>query len=152
MHPDDTNVFASNNFEKYKNQPDNLHSMYLADFASSCHRKGDDLPIEPDEIKSYIVPVSNIDDVKCNLNIFLENELCEMQKLSRPCIIRFQSVHTEKPRRVLLETFICFGGMRMNFNRVTRGDILCNIKKHEPYLDIDEEENAEFSLINPNLI
>ena len=120
MHPGDTNVFASNNFEKYKNQPDNLHSMCLADFASSCHRKGDDLPIEPDEIKSYIVPVSNIDDVKCNLNIFLENELCEMQKLSRPCIIRFQSVHTEKPRRVLLETFICFGGMRMNFNRVTR--------------------------------
>ena len=30
--------------------------------------------------------------------------------------------------------------------------MLCNIKKHEPYLDIDEEENAEFSLINPNLI
>ena len=46
------------------------------------------------------------------------------------------------------------------------GNILCNIKKHEPYLDIDyeelqnfnfvqsdeEEDNAEFSMINPNLL
>ena len=46
------------------------------------------------------------------------------------------------------------------------GNILCNIKKHEPYLDIDYEElqivnfvqsdekedNAEFSIINPNLL
>ena len=46
------------------------------------------------------------------------------------------------------------------------GDILCNIKKHEPYLDIDyeelqnvnfvqsdeEEDNAEFSMVNPNLL
>ena len=46
------------------------------------------------------------------------------------------------------------------------GDILCNIKKHEPYLDInyeelqnfnfvqsdEEEDNAEFSMINPNLL
>ena len=46
-----------------------------------------------------------------------------------------------------------------------KGDILCNIKKHEPYLDIHYEElqnfvfvqsdgegNAEFSMINPNLL
>ena len=46
------------------------------------------------------------------------------------------------------------------------GDILCNIKKHEPYLDInyeelqnfnfvqsdEEEDNAEFSMINPSLL
>ena len=46
------------------------------------------------------------------------------------------------------------------------GNILCNIKKHEPCLDIDYEElqnfnfvesdkvedNAEFSMINPNLL
>ena len=45
-------------------------------------------------------------------------------------------------------------------------DILCNISKHEPYLDIDYEElqninivdsdeeegNAEFSMINPDLL
>ena len=27
MHPDDTNVFASNIINKYENRPDNLHSM-----------------------------------------------------------------------------------------------------------------------------
>ena len=45
------------------------------------------------------------------------------------------------------------------------GDIFYNIKKDEPYLDInyeglqnfnfvqsDEEDNAEFSMINPNLL
>ena len=41
------------------------------------------------------------------------------------------------------------------------GDILCNIKKHEPYLDINYEElqnfnfvqsDEEFSMINPNLL
>ena len=46
MHPDDTNVFASNIIGKYKNQPNNLHSMCLADFASSyVSKKADDLAI-----------------------------------------------------------------------------------------------------------
>ena len=80
MHPDDTNVFASNMIDKYENQPDNLHSMCLTAFASSyVTKKADGLPIEPDEIKSYTVPVSNIDDVKLNPNIIvLKNELGEM--------------------------------------------------------------------------
>ena len=48
--------------EKYENQPDNLHSMCLADFASSfVGKKTGDVPIEPDEIKIYTVPVSDID-------------------------------------------------------------------------------------------
>ena len=34
IHPDDINVFACN-IDKYENRPDNLHSMCLADFASS---------------------------------------------------------------------------------------------------------------------
>ena len=34
MHPDDTYVFTSN-IDKHKNRPNNLHSMCLADFASS---------------------------------------------------------------------------------------------------------------------
>ena len=46
------------------------------------------------------------------------------------------------------------------------GDILCNVKRHEPYLDVDYEElqsfsflqtdeegdNGEFSVINPDLL
>ena len=91
VHPDDTNVFALNVIHKYKNRPNNLHSMCLADFASSyVSKKADDLPVEPDEIKSYTVPVSNINYVKLNLNIIvLKNELDEMRKCSRPCVIVF---------------------------------------------------------------
>ena len=51
-------------------------------------------------------------------------------------------------------------------DKEVEGDILCNIKKNEPYLDIDyeelqnfdfiqsdeEEDNAEFSVINPDLL
>ena len=53
----------------------------------------------------------------------------------------------------------------MKIDKEVEGNILCNIKKHEPYLDInyeesqnfnfvqsDEEDNAEFSRINPNLL
>ena len=81
MHPDDTNIFASNVIDKCENWPDNLHSMYLADFSSSyVNKKAEDLPIEPGEIKNCTVPVSNIDDVKLNPNILvLKNELGEMQ-------------------------------------------------------------------------
>ena len=44
--------------------------MCLADFASSyVSKKVDDLSIEPDEIKSCTVPVSNINDVKLNPNM-----------------------------------------------------------------------------------
>ena len=80
MHLDDTNVFAFNIMDKYENRQDNLHSMCLADFASSyVTKKADDLPIEANEIKSYTVPVSNIDDIKLNLNIIvLKNELGEI--------------------------------------------------------------------------
>ena len=39
MHPDDTNVFASNVIDKYENRLDNLHSMCLADFESSSAKR-----------------------------------------------------------------------------------------------------------------
>ena len=49
-------------------------------------KKADYLPIEPDEIKSYTVPISNINDVKVNPNIsVLKNEFGEMQKESTLC-------------------------------------------------------------------
>ena len=108
MHPDDTNVFASNIIDKYEDRLDNLHAMCLADFGSSyVSKKAEDLPREPDEIKSYTVPVSSIDDVKLNPSIIvLKNELGEMRKHSRPCVIRFHKVSSpEEPRRALLKTF-----------------------------------------------
>ena len=55
---------------------------------------------------------------------------------------------------------------RYRLKKEVEVDILCNIKKHEPYLDIDyeefqnfnfvqsdeEEDHAEFSMINLNLL
>ena len=60
--------------------------MCLADFASSyLSKKVDDLPIELDEIKRYIILVSNINDVKLNPSItVLKNEPGEMRKSSPP--------------------------------------------------------------------
>ena len=68
--------------------------MCLEDLTSSyVSKKAEDLPIEPDEIKSNTVPVSSIDDVKLNPNIIvLRNELGEMPTRSRPCVIRFHIV------------------------------------------------------------
>ena len=71
MHPNDTNVSAVDIIDKCENRADNLHSMCLADFSSSClSKKADDLQIER-EIKSYTFPVSNIDDVKLNAIIIV---------------------------------------------------------------------------------
>ena len=67
MYPDDANVFACNIINKCENRPDNLDLMCLADLASSyASKKVDDLAIELDEIKSYTVPASNINDIKLN--------------------------------------------------------------------------------------
>ena len=58
--------------------------MCLADFASSyVSKKTNDFPIESDQIKSYTVPVSNIDDVNLNPNVIvLKNKHGEMRKRS----------------------------------------------------------------------
>ena len=167
--------------EKYENRPENLHSMCLADFVSShVSKKADYLPIEPDEIKSCTAPVSNIDDVKLNPNIIvLKNELGEMRKHSRPCLICFHNMSKLKsPEEHYLRLLQLYMPWRNEIEikqynqsyedryKEVEGDILCNIKKHEPYLNIDyeelqnfdfaqsdqEEDNAEFSMINPNLL
>ena len=81
MHPDGTNVFAFNAIDKYENRPDNLHSIcrLSVDFASIYVTKNtDDLPTEPDEIKStlfmphfnlklYIIVSKNA--IQCNAEI-----------------------------------------------------------------------------------
>ena len=54
MHPGDINVFTSNIIDKYENQPDDLHFLCFADFASNYVRKKScDVPVESDDIKSY---------------------------------------------------------------------------------------------------
>ena len=103
----------------WKNRPGNSHPMDEADFASTyVAKKADHVPIEPDEIKSYTVPVSNINDVKLNPNTtVLKNELGEMRKRSQTCVIRFHNVSKLKsPEEHYLSpySYICPREMRMN--------------------------------------
>ena len=153
--------------------------MCLADFASSyVSKKTEDLSIEPDEVKSYTVPLSSIDGVKLNPNIIvLKNELGEMRKHSRPCVIHFHKVSKLKSPEEHYSRLLQLYMPRRNESELKQdnqsyedrykeieGNISCNIKKHEPYLDIDydelqnfnfaqsEEGNVEFSMINPNFL
>ena len=93
MNPEDTNVYASSVLDKYENRPDELEQMCLADFATNYVSKKADLQVEPEDIKSYTVPVSGINDSQPSPNIIvLKNELGEMRKRSRPCVMRFHKV------------------------------------------------------------
>ena len=67
MHPEDTNVFASNIIDNHENRPDDLHSLCLADFASNdVSKTSGNVAVETDDIKTYTIPVSNIDDIEPN--------------------------------------------------------------------------------------
>ena len=150
-HPNVTNILECNIIDKYENRLDNLHSMCLGDIGSSyVTKKADDLPIEPVEIKSYTVSLSNIDDVKLNSNmIVLKNEIGEVWKRSWPCVTHFYKVSKLKSQEEyylrLLQLYKPWRNeneMKQDNqsyedrNKGVEGDILCNIKKHEPCLDI----------------
>ena len=181
MHPEDTDVFASNILDKYENRPDELNSMCLADFACNyVNKKVADMKLEPDDIKSYTIPVSGIDDVQPNPKVIvLKNELGEMRKRSRPCVMRFHKVSKLKsPEEHYLRLLQLYMPWRNETElkkdnqsyedkyKEVEDEILCNIDTHEPYLDIDyeelhnldmvesdeEEDNDDFSIINPSLL
>ena len=156
--------------------------MCLADFASNyVSKKSGDVPVEPDHIKSYSVPVFNIDDIEPNPNIIaLKNKHGEMQKRNRPCVIHFHKVsklkNPEKHCMQLLQLHMPWRNESElkqdnksceNRYKEVEDDIICNVTKHEPYLDIDyeelenfsfinsdeeEEDNAEFLMVNPDLL
>ena len=78
---------------------------------------------QPDEIKSYTVPVPNVDDAKLNLNITgLENELGEMRERSQPCFICFHRVSKLKsPEKHYLRLLqLCMP--RRNENELKQGN------------------------------
>ena len=116
MHPEDTNVFASNIIDKYENRPDDLHSLCLADFVSNYVSKNSgDVPLESDDIKSYTVSVSNIDDIEPNVNmIALKNKHGEMRKRNGLCVIHFHKVSKLKNPEEHYLQYYCLGGMRVS--------------------------------------
>ena len=71
MNPDDTDVYASSVLDKYENRPDELEQLCLADFATNYVHKKADVQVEPEDIKSYTIPVSGIDDddLQCSPHI-----------------------------------------------------------------------------------
>ena len=102
-----------------------------------------------------------------------------MRKRNRPCVICFHKVsklkNPEEHYLRLLQLYIPWRseselkqGNKSDEDRYkeVEDDIMCNVTKHELYLDIDyeelenfsfvhsdeEEDNTEFSMINPNLL
>ena len=94
MHPDDTNVYALSPLDKCGNRPDILEDLCLADFVSNYEStKVKDFTDESEDIESYTVPVSDFVYVPPNPNIVvLKNNLGEMRKRKRPCVIRFHNM------------------------------------------------------------
>ena len=93
MHPDDTNVYASSVLDKYKNRPNNLEEMCLADFATNYVSQKADVKVEDEDIKSYTVHVSGIDEFKPSTNVIVLKEgLGKMRKRSRSCVMRSHKV------------------------------------------------------------
>ena len=145
--------------------------MFLADSASSyISKKAVGMLIEPDE--RYSIPVTNINYVEpCpNINV-LKKELGEIKRLSHPWMTVSTKFQNKKTQRKKLIFWRNENELKQNnqsfedkYNEV-EDDILCNRKKHKPYLDIDyevlknfnivgsdDEDAAGFSMINPVLL
>ena len=110
------------------------------------------MPVGPDKIKSYSVSIANIDDAKSNTNIIvLKNDLAEMRRRSRPCVVRFHKVSKLKNPEEHLEEQLYTPWRDENElkqdGKEVEDDILCNIKKYEPYLDINYKELQNFNII-----
>ena len=154
--------------------------MCLADFATNYVSQKADVKVEDEDIKSYTVPVSGIDEFKPSTNVIVLKEgLGKMRKRSRSCVMRSHKVSKLKSSEEfylrLLQLYMPWRneeGLKRDtqsyedkYNEM-KSQISYNVDKHEPYLDIDyeelhnydllesdeEEDNNEFSMINPDLI
>ena len=163
MHPEDTNVFASNIIDKYDNRSDDLHFLCLADFASNYDtKKSGDVPVESDDIKDNTVLVSNIDDIQPNRNVIaLKNMHGEMPKCNRHCVICFHKgsklKNPEEHYMRLLQLYMpCRNEIELKQDNKRYGDrykeveddIMCNVTNNGSYLDIDYEELENFSFVH----
>lgn len=145
---DDTNVFACYIIGKYKNWSDKTHSMCLADFTFSyVSRKADDVPIGPNEIKSYTVTVSNIDGSKLNPKVIvLKMDFMKCRNIVDLSLFVLTKFPNWTMQKCITWDFYSYkrpGGMRMNWNRATRVMKIWN----EPYLGIHYEELLNFSYL-----
>ena len=131
-----------------QNWSDKTHSMCLADFTFSyVSRKADDVPIGPDEIKSYTVTVSNIDGSKLNPKlIVLKMDFMKCRNIVDLSLFVLTKFLNWTMQKCITWDFYSYkrpGGMRMNWNRATRVMKIWN----EPYLGIHYEELLNFSYL-----
>ena len=181
MHHDDTNIYALNMLDKYENRPDELEKLCLADFACNyINKKVIDIQTESEDIRSYTIPVSGIVHVPHSPEVIvLKNKMGEMRKRNHPCVMRFHKIskieNSEEHYLRILQLYMPWRnesqlkGDNQSYEekfKEVESDILCNLKKHEPYMDIDyeelsnynmiesdeDEDNDEFSIVNPSLI
>ena len=183
MDEEDTNVFAPSLLDKYENRPSHpdFVQMCYADFAAN-YISTKVVKVESDDIKSYSVPVGSIDDDepegKSTKIITLQNGLGKMKKRSRPIVIRFHNVrkleNSENYYRRLLQMYLPWRN-EDNLKRddqtyedrykEVENDISDNVKRHEPFLNIDydelhnyndilesseDEEDCEYGLMRPD--
>ena len=180
MDSDDTNVYSLSMLDKYAHRPNNLEQLCYADFASNYISKKVD--VDSENIESYTVPVSDVIQVPLNPNcIVLKDNLGQMRKRSRPCVIRFHKVsklkNPESHYLRIVQLYLPWrnedelkhedGTYESKYKEV-ENEISVNRKRHEPYVDIDyeeiynrdlqesdnedEEQDPNFSMFDPNLI
>lgn len=95
MELEETNIYEPNIRDRYENHPDNLNDMCLADFATTYIYKKVDVDFEPDDEKSYIKPVLEINKeeyVKTAITTKLKNGWGKTRKRTRPIVIRFHTI------------------------------------------------------------
>ena len=162
MDPSDTNIYAPNIIDRYENRPDELNEMCYADFAANYIPESADVVYEPDDIRSYTKPVSNICEEEPDLKvkkqtIKLKNGLGKMRKRQRPVVIRFHTVSKlkspEEHYMRLLQLYMPWRDENLLKDSTqsyeekyieVEDDIEENIKKHEPFVAIDYDDLQNF--------
>ena len=158
MDPEDTKVYATNIIERYTKRPDELEKLCYADFATNyISKKADEVPVESDDIKSYTMPVSAIDEVEHSSNVIvLKDELGKMRKRTRPCVMRYHKISKmkdpEQYHMKLLQLYMPWRdeddikgnshSYEEKFDEV-ESSIKPNIVRHDPYFgryDLDPDD------------
>ena len=93
--PEDTNIFASNIFDKYAARPDHLDHLCLADFVSNYKYCGTIKDHDPEQ--QFFQPVKDYEVlIEQGKLINLKNDLGKMRLRSKPCVLRWYHVSQDK--------------------------------------------------------
>ena len=152
--PESTDIFAQNIMDKYMQRPDELEDLCYADFAANFRSDSASNPKLDEESKEAITqPVSDfIETPESSIKITLKDD-GKMKKRSRPCVIRWYKKSKLKDPESFYQTLLQLYMPWRNFDEIKDEDqtyamkfidvserIDENLKRHQPYDDIDSEE------------